>query len=123
VFRYLAAAALLLHLLWILWVIAGALFTRGRPLLTIFHIASLIWGVIVEAGPWSCPLTLAEQFCETRAGVDPYRGGFLLHYLDATVYPDIPALWLVCSGIAVCVANLAVYLWRTRKWYGKRRSR
>src|SRR5438128_8169757 len=47
-------------------------------------------GTLVEILPWTCPLTWAENFLETRAGIAPYQGGFLLHYLDALVYPNIP---------------------------------
>src|SRR5580700_5050653 len=84
-----AVLALATHLTWILFVIAGAFFTRGRPRLTTLHIASLLWGMAVESGPWPCPLTLAENFFEARAGVRPYSGGFLLHYLDRIVYPNL----------------------------------
>ena len=108
----LAGAVLIVHLLWIVFVAIGFLFTRGRRVLTGVHLASLVWAIIVEAGPWPCPLTLLEQYCETKAGVDPYRGGFLLHYLDATVYPDIPAAWLMAFAIAICVLNLAVHIRR-----------
>jgi len=103
------AVVLLAHLLWILWVIFGAVWTRNRPLLAGFHIASLIWGIVAELGPWPCPLTLAEQFFEAGAGIDPYRGGFLIHYLDATVYPDIPEALLISIGVVVCALNLAIY--------------
>jgi hypothetical protein len=63
----LAAAVLVLHLAWIIWAILGALWTRGRPWLTAFHVLSLIWGIIVEVGPWPCPLTLAEQWFEAQS--------------------------------------------------------
>lgn len=107
-----AAALLLVHLLWILWVIFGAVWTRNRPLLAGFHIASLVWGIIAELGPWACPLTLAEQFFEAAAGSDPYRGGFVIHHLDAMVYPDIPEALLISLGVAVCGLNLVIYGWR-----------
>jgi hypothetical protein len=109
VYSTLANIALMAHLGWIVFVAIGFLWTRGRRVLTAIHLASLVWGIAVEAGPWPCPLTLLEQFLETKAGVDPYRSGFLLHYLDAIVYPDIPAWLLMALGIAVCAANLAVY--------------
>jgi Protein of Unknown function (DUF2784) len=117
----LAVAVLLLHLAWIIWAIAGALWTRGRPCWTAFHVISLIWGIIVEIGPWPCPLTLAEQWLETRAGMHTWRaGGFLVHYLQATIYPDLPA-WLVTGfGIAVCVFNLSIYA--QRFWKARRRG-
>jgi hypothetical protein len=116
-----AAAVLSVHLAWILWTIFGAFFTRGRPILTAFHLASLGWGIIVEVGPWPCPLTLAEQILEYRAGIQPFRGGFLVHYLDAIVYPDVPESLLVSVGVAVCAVNLALYLWRFWKWQRSRR--
>lgn len=103
---------LALHLLWILWVIFGSFFTRGRPALTVLHIASLVWGIVVETGPWPCPLTLTEQFFQRRAGIVPYRGSFLIHYLDRIVYPDISVMLLTVCGVALCAGNLLVYLYR-----------
>jgi hypothetical protein len=37
----------------------------------------------------SCPLTALEGWLDVRGEVSVYRGPFLLHYLDAVVYPDI----------------------------------
>ena len=107
-----ADLVLALHLLWILWVIFGALFTGGRVFLTAVHILSLVWGVIVELGPWPCPLTIAEQLFEARAGAQTYSGAFLTHYLERIVYPDLPESVLVVAGLTVCIFNLAVYAWR-----------
>lgn len=111
----LAIATLTLHLLWILWVIFGALVTRGRPALGCLHIASLVWGVLVEVTPWPCPLTLAENHFEAMAGENPYTGGFLLHYLDRLVYPDVSGTVLMWIGVAICVTNLSVYVVRWRR--------
>ena len=105
----LAATALFLHALFILWVIFGALLTRRRPVLRWLHIASLIWGILTELLPWPCPLTLLENWCEVKAGVVPYRGGFLLHYLDKLVYPDISATVLTVAGVTICLLNLGFY--------------
>ena len=108
---YLALADVLLsaHLLYIAWVIFGAFFTRGRPKLAALHIATIVWGIITETTSAPCPLTTAENWCEARAGVAPYHGPFLLHYLDATVYPHVPDSLLVAVAVAVCVVNLLVY--------------
>jgi len=105
----LAATALFLHALFILWVIFGALFTRQRPILRRLHIASLIWGILTQLLPWPCPLTLLENWCEAKAGVVPYQGGFLLHYLDKLVYPDISATVLTVAGVTICLLNLGFY--------------
>ena len=105
----LAVCVLSLHALFILWVIFGALLTRSRPLLRWLHIVSLVWGILTELLPWPCPLTVLENWLETKAGVEPYHGGLLLHYLDKLVYPDVSATFLTIAGVSVCALNLAFY--------------
>jgi hypothetical protein len=107
-----AAAVLALHLLWLLFVAFGALFTARRRLLTALHVVALTWGIAVEAGPWPCPLTTVEQRLLETAGEQAYTRSFLAHYLDRLVYPDIPERVLVGGAIAVCVLNLCVYAYR-----------
>jgi len=108
----LAVAVLVLHVLFILWVIFGALVTRNRPVLRALHVASLIWGILTELTAWPCPLTLVENWLEAKAGIEPYQGGFLLYYLDRLVYPDISVVLLVTVGVLVCAVNLAIYGWQ-----------
>jgi Protein of Unknown function (DUF2784) len=110
-----AIVVLLVHLAWIALVIFGALWTRGRPVWSGIHILALLWGIAVEAGPWPCPLTLVEQFFESRAGLAVYNGSFLLHTLDAIVYPNVPAWVVTVIGVAVCAFNLGIYALRLRK--------
>jgi len=106
----LACMVLLMHALFLGWVIFGALLTHSRSLLRWLHMASLIWGILVEITPWPCPLTLLENWLELRAGVEPYHGGFLLHYLDKLVYPDLSSTVLTIAGLIVCTGNLACYV-------------
>jgi hypothetical protein len=118
--RWLAAIVLAIHLAWILWVVVGALFTRGRAGWTAFHLASLIWGIVVEVGTWPCPLTLLEQALEIRAGEAAWHGSFLVHFLDAIVYPHLPVGLIIACGVAVCVLNLLVYGLRFILWTRRR---
>jgi hypothetical protein len=117
-----AILMLSLHLAWIMLVISGALFTRGRPLWSALHIFALLWGIAVEAGPWPCPLTLAEQYFELRAGIAAWQGSFLLHTLDAIVYPNLPGWLVTVVGVAVCAFNLGIYLWRLQKFLRRRHA-
>jgi len=105
----LACAVMALHASFIVWVIFGAALTRRHPLLRWFHIASLLWSVLIEVLPWPCPLTLVEQWLELRAGLNSYQGGFLLHYLDIFIYPDVPPMLLTEAALAVVIINLAIY--------------
>jgi hypothetical protein len=104
-----AASVLSLHAAYITWVIFGAFFTRGRSRLAALHVATLVYGMIVEIfGLW-CPLTVLEKWLDVRGQVSAYRSPFLLHYLDAVVYPDFPPNLLIASAVAVCILNLGIY--------------
>lgn len=109
-FSALADGVLVLHLLFILWVMFGAMMALRRPLLRWIHIACLIWGILTELLPWPCPLTLLENWLEAQAGVTPYQGSFVLHYLDALVYPTISPTLLTIAGVVVCSFNLGIYI-------------
>ena len=115
----LAISVLFLHALFILWVVFGALLTRSRPILRWLHIASLVWGILTELLPWPCPLTVLENWLESSAGVEPYQGGFLLHYLDKLVYPDVSPTLLTITAVLICALNLAFY--GRQFWIARRR--
>jgi Protein of Unknown function (DUF2784) len=115
-YSVLAVSVLFVHAVFIVWVVFGALLTRSRPILRWLHIASLVWGTLTELLPWPCPLTVLENWLEAKAGVQPYQGGFLFHYLDKLVYPDISATVLTIAAVVICTLNLAFYArqaWRT----------
>ena len=114
-YSVLATVVLAIHLAWIIWVIFGWLVSRNRPVLRWFHFASLIYGVFIEIVPWPCPLTLLENYLESLAGVTPYWGPFLVHYLDAVVYPNVSEALLISFAIAVCGANLYLHVRRMRR--------
>ena len=118
VYRAMAACVLGLHAAYIALVIFGAFFTRGRPRLAAFHVATLVYGVIVEIFNFWCPLTALEEWLDVRGRVSAYHGPFLLHYLDALVYPDIPPNLLIASAVAVCLLNLWIYARRVRHSLG-----
>jgi uncharacterized protein DUF2784 len=87
--------------------------TRCRPLLRTLHVASLVYAIVIELVPWPpCPLTVAETWLETRAGIEPAHGPFLVRFLDAVIYPDLPEWLVVGCVVFVCVAILSVYLRR-----------
>jgi Protein of Unknown function (DUF2784) len=119
IYSALAVAVLALHALSIVWVIFGAFLTRKRPLLRWLHIVSLMWGILIQLLPWTCSLTYLEDWFENRAGIRPYEGGFLLHYLDKLIYPDVSIMVLVVIGTLICAGNLFYY--GQRAWIRYRR--
>lgn|SRR5579875_871464 len=107
---FLAGFVLVVHLLFILWVIFGWLFTRRRWL----HIGCLVYAIFIEASNLSCPLTLLESLLEQRGGMAPYHEPFILHYLELLVYPNIPLDALITTAVIVCIGILCLYFWRYR---------
>lgn len=118
--QLLAAGVLILHLLFIGWVIFGSALTRRRRILTGVHIASWIYAVAIEAGPWPCPLTVLEDYFRREAGTPAYREPFLVHYLEMLVYPNVSELLLFWCAVAVAGVNLAIY---AARWKGKSKNR
>lgn len=82
-----AAAVLLLHLAFILFVVAGAGLALRRHWVIALHFPAALWGFLVEAGNLPCPLTYLENWLRMRGGQAGYGEGFVEHYLLATIYP------------------------------------
>ena len=89
--------------------------TRGRRVFTALHLVALIWALLVEVGPWPCPLTALEQALWRRADAEGYSGGFLLHYLDRLIYPGVPEWILTAGAVLVVAVNVVVYRRRFRR--------
>jgi hypothetical protein len=86
-YRVAAALVLLLHLAFILFVVAGAaLAWRWRWVLAL-HLPAAAWGFWVELSGAGCPLTLVENWLRVRGGESGYAEGFIEHYLLAAIYP------------------------------------
>jgi Protein of Unknown function (DUF2784) len=86
---YKAAADLMvvIHLLFIGFVIGGVFLAWRRPWIVWAHIPAVIYGALVEFAGFTCPLTLLENDLRRRAGQAGYRDGFIAHYLVKVIYP------------------------------------
>lgn len=82
-----AAAVLLLHLAFILFVVAGAALALCRRWVIVLHFPAALWGFVVEAANLACPLTHLENWLRMRGGQAGYGEGFVEHYLLAAIYP------------------------------------
>ena len=109
VYRFLAATVLL-HLGFILFVVAGAAFVARRRRLLPVHLAAVAWAVVVEVTGAACPLTALENRLRLLAGTAGYAGGFLDHYLLALIYPaglTRGTQWMLAG--AVLTLNAVLY--------------
>ncbi len=114
-YRVLADGVLLLHLLFILFVVGGGLIVLRRPRLAWVHLPVALWGALIEFVGWTCPLTPLENALRRLAGEAGYSGGFVEHYLLPIVYPGALTREIqIVLGLLVVGINLLVYaiLWR-----------
>jgi len=90
-------------------------FSPGSPLAA-YHFPCL--GNLYRTAPLAVSSDSVGELLEAKAGVEPYHGGFLLHYLDKFVYPDISATPLMVASVLVCAFNLGLY--GRRMWIADR---
>ncbi|MFL5530347.1 MAG: DUF2784 domain-containing protein, partial [Gemmatimonadaceae bacterium] len=83
-YRILADLVLVLHLAFVIFVVAGAGLVTRRPRVAWLHLPAVVWGVLIEYAGWICPLTPLENSLRMRGGEAGYSGGFIEHYLLAT---------------------------------------
>lgn len=108
----LADLVLILHLGFILFVVAGGLAVARWPRLAWLHLPCVAWGVMVELMGWYCPLTPLENRYLRLAGAQGYEGDFLQHHLLATIYPEgLTRATQTVIGLAALLINALVYGW------------
>lgn len=115
-YRLAADVLLVLHLAFIVFVIAGGVAVWRRPHLVLLHLPAAVWGALVTLRGWYCPLTPWENQLRRLGGEAGYETSFIEHYLLPILYPPglTPGLQLGL-GLAVLAINLPVYaflVWR-----------
>lgn len=110
VYSLLATIVVACHLVFILFVLFGALLVWKWPKLIFLHLPSALWGVFVALSDRVCPLTPLENWCRARAGEAGYAEGFLEHYLVAVVYPaGLTRSVQISLGVIALAMNLGLY--------------
>lgn len=118
-YRLAADALVLLHGLWLAFVVLGALLALRWPRILWAHAPAVAWGAIVEFMGWICPLTPWENRLRRMGGEAGYAGGFIERYVTAVIYPEgLTREIQIALGVGVLVLNAALYAWVL----GRRRS-
>ncbi len=109
-YSFLANIVLVIHLLFILFVILGGIAVLRKAWLAWLHLPGAVWAVLLELFGWTCPLTPLEQWLRTLSGQSLYKFGFIEHYLIQIVYPEALTRELqVLFGFLVFVLNGGIY--------------
>lgn len=121
---YLIAADIVViaHLLWILFLIFGALPGRRHKWIRRFHIGGLLFAFYIQIINWYCPLTYLEVWLRNMH--DPslsYSGSFIIHYVEQVVYVNLPSKIILVMTVGVSLISAYLYLHKTEeKGYNKK---
>ncbi len=116
-YAVLADLTVVIHALFVLFVVCGGLLVLRRPRLAWLHLPAAVWGTVIEFGGWVCPLTYLENHFRRLAGVAGYEGSFIQHYLEPVLYPlGLTERVQIALGVLALAVNAAIYacLWRKR---------
>jgi Protein of Unknown function (DUF2784) len=112
---FLADLVLVVHALFIVFVILGGLIVLKWHKALWIHIPSALWGALIEFFGWICPLTYLENYFRVIGKGDSYESSFIQHYLLPVIYP--PGLTTdiqILLGSIVIIINIIIYsiVWR-----------
>lgn len=117
-YQFLADSVLILHLLFVAFVLGGGLLVLRWPRLAWLHLPAVVWGAVVEMLGWICPLTPLENHFRALAGADVYAGDFIQRYCLPLLYPEglTPQIQMLL-GLLVLVLNGVIYgMLLRRRW-------
>jgi len=120
-YRFLADSVVLVHLMFVGYALFGGLLVLRWKYTIFLHVPALLWGSVVEAKGWICPLTPLENQLRFEAGGAGYAGGFVENYILPVLYPEnlsrpdqvLLALFLVTVNVVIYL-----YVWRSSRKRG-----
>lgn len=109
-YRALADLVLVVHLAFVLFVVLGGLLALRWPRVARVHLPVALYGALIEFVGFVCPLTPLENALRRRGGEAGYEGGFIEHYVTATLYPTgLTREVQLALGVAALAINGVIY--------------
>lgn len=115
---WLSNLIIVIHFLFILFVLLGGLLVLRWPWWRWLHLPAITWGFLVELNGWLCPLTPWENRLRQLSGRNVYEGDFIGEYLIPLIYPaELTREMQYMFAALVIVINAGIYLliWRRHR--------
>ncbi len=126
-YHILTELTVVVHFMFILFVIAGGFFANGKRWLTITHLSAVVWGVYAELSPGViCPLTALENHFGYLAGLSTYQEDFVTRYLVPIIYQEnlTPTVQYLLVGFVILINAIAYKAkWKRRRLGGEGKER
>jgi len=109
-YEFLAKLVLLIHLLFIFFVIIGSFCYLISSKFLYLHLLALSWGVYIEFTGSICPLTYLENWLLIMGQASFYDGGFIENYIMGVIYPEgINSNIQMILGVLLITLNIFFY--------------
>ncbi len=115
-YKILADFTILLHFLWIVFLIIGGLWGRRRRAVRYVHVGGLGFAFVINLFGLYCPLTYLEVWLRARHSPGAaYAGSFIAHYMEKLIYIPVSQTALLGLTLLLLAFNAWVYLGRKRR--------
>ena len=105
-----ANLTLIIHLIFILFVIFGGLLFFIFSKIIYIHLPALLWGIYIELTNSVCPLTYLENWFLHKGELTTYSNDFINNYLFPIIYPEgLTTDIQTYIGITLIVINILIY--------------
>ena len=105
-----ANLTLIIHLIFILFVIFGGMLSFFFSKIIYIHFPALLWGIYIEFTNSICPLTYLENWFLNQAELTTYSNSFINNYLFPIIYPEgLTTDIQTYIGITLIVFNILIY--------------
>ena len=109
-YELLANLTLIIHLIFILFVIFGGMLFFIYSKIIYIHLPALLWGIYIELTNSVCPLTYLENWFLHKGDLSTYSNDFISNYIFPIIYPEgLTSEIQIYLGITLTVINILIY--------------
>ncbi|MBI4698879.1 MAG: ribonuclease HII [Nitrospirae bacterium] len=111
-YKVTADIVVLVHFLWIMFLMSGAFLGRRYYPVKILHIGGIGFAALIQIAGWYCPLTYLEIWLrEMHDPSESYAGSFIINYMQRILYIEISREIIFLATIVLIVVSARVYLY------------
>ena len=115
-YKITADIIVLLHFLWIMFLIFGVFIGRHYKWVKVFHIAGMGFAIIIQIFGWYCPLTHLEVWLRQKHDLsNSYSGSFIINYVEKLVYIELSGRIILTATIFLVLMSALIYLYKHEK--------
>ena len=114
-YKLLSDFVILVHLLWILFILFGFLVSLKYVRVSYLHMAGLVFTLVLNLGGWYCPLTYLENYLHGLSEPQrAYGGSFIMDNLQKFIYLELDEVYLRMGAIVWVGLNMGGYARRLK---------